>query len=425
MLVHVPRWVWYSCEPIFNLDEDATNRVYGIVVNLIKSSALLNHDRRESREVEVYRDEDSEETECREAIVVGPQDVANVLSCLPALLSTTHQLTPLKRHILDAVDATESVTGGDGTTVSRVQEWLSDNDIPHPSRSTLKNRMDQLDEDYYLDRYKSVAGPKGQADAYEKQENGALRPPRIENLSSVAERDEVELDEACVTVDYERPFADCHDPIRDQPFEETVAHFEAQFSGKEVTSEDATELMVEAMGSDAEQRDAMTFTGDDGADRDSPSPADGDTDTSDPHGDVSNGSQTDLAGETVSDYDFDVTGEPEGATERWVYEALSDQNGDAFAETHDVTHYVGAVDTDVTAVRADTTETVCDPTHELWQDRPDFDGERVVSESDALRELNDAYTALRQKGLVVEDESGGPPAMFVLRVAQNSPSGGT
>ncbi|TKX52818.1 hypothetical protein, partial [Halorubrum sp. SP9] len=65
----------------------------------------------------MYVDEDSTETETIEQYVATPQDVWNVMMCLESLLSTTHQLTPLKRHILDAVDATEPRTSEDGTTV--------------------------------------------------------------------------------------------------------------------------------------------------------------------------------------------------------------------------------------------------------------------------------------------------------------------
>jgi len=125
--VHTPEWVWYACEPIFNVDEDYTNRVYSIVENLIRCSALLNRESRKRTTMEVYVDEDSTETTEREAVVVSPQDVANVLVCLPTLLSTTHQLTPLKRHILDAIDATAPITDGDGSTVKDVRNWLSEN----------------------------------------------------------------------------------------------------------------------------------------------------------------------------------------------------------------------------------------------------------------------------------------------------------
>jgi len=168
--IWIPHWVVYACEPIFNKDEDYTNRVFGILVNLIQSSALMNHDRRAKRDIEVYVDEDSMETYTREAVVVGPQDVANVLSCLPTLLSTTHQLTPLKRHILDAVDSTTPITDGDGTTVQDVRGWLDDNDIPHPQEDTLRERMDELAQDYYLYKWENAAGGKGGGHLYEKQD---------------------------------------------------------------------------------------------------------------------------------------------------------------------------------------------------------------------------------------------------------------
>jgi len=192
-LTYMPKWVWYVCEPIFNIDEDYTNRVYGLVDNVIRASALLNHHDRSTKTLDVYVDEDSTDTIEREAVVVQPQDVANVLSCLPTLLSTTHQLTPLKRHVLDAVDATEPMTDADGTTVQDVRGWLDDNDIPHPSEGTLRKKMDELAENYYLQAWDNAAGKNGTATAYERRDEGALQTPNIYDLQRYADRDDINL----------------------------------------------------------------------------------------------------------------------------------------------------------------------------------------------------------------------------------------
>jgi len=397
--VYIPHWCWYACEPIFNLDDDATNRVYGLVVNLIKASALLNHDRRERKEMEVYVDADSTETETREAVVVGPQDVANVLCCLPTLLSTTHELTPLKRHILDAVRATEPATDADGTTVTKVQNWLETNDIPHPSRSTLKSRLDELDEDYYLNKYKSCAGPKGQADAYQIAEHGALEVPNVSDLQRHADRDGIELaTEDCVHIDPEDPFADCSDPIRDQPFVDTVTEFRAEFVGE--TVEEDSDILVEAMGG----------------------PVDGDVTD---HTDDGDSQQTltdesaDMEDAGSGSVELDPEGDPDDLTEQWVFEACQEQAGTPFGQSASVEQYLGLVDPDTTE-RTDTEDSPLNPDHDLWQVRPDLKDDRVISESDAKRELSDAFGRLKQKGLVALDDDGGPPAMSVLRVAKES-----
>jgi len=401
-LVTIPLWVAYVCEPIFDLDADHSNRTFSLVRNAIKASALLNHKERNTKEVEVYVDEDSTETKTREAVVVGPQDVANVLACLPTLLSTTHQLTPLKRHVLDAVDATEGITDGDGTTVSQVQDWLDDNDIPHPSRSTLKERMDDLAEEYYLQKYSGAGGPNGKADVYEKHDEGALQAPNIANLQQKAQRrDGLDLDEEHVDIDPSDPFADVRDPFRDQPFKETVYAFEEEFSGSSTTdTTDASDFM----GPSNDESEDETEEDDGGQATLTSAADDGETD------------------ETVDTADSSVELEPEGVpdnpTQMYVYDTLYEHaNGETFGPSETVPEQMGELQDHPSKV--DVTGTAVDPDHELWQDRPDHTDDRVISEADCLRELSDAYDELKQKGVIVEDEETAPPGMYVVRVASD------
>jgi len=178
---------------MFDPDSDHTNRVYGIVHDLMTSSVIVNEGYRNTKPVEVYTDEDSTDSESKQAIVVGPQDLANVLCALPALLSTTHQLTPLKRRVLDAVDATEPMTDMDGTTVQDVRGWLDDNDIPHPTENTLRQKMNELAENYYLQKWENAGGKRGNANVYERRDQGALQVPNVSNLQQYADVDGVEL----------------------------------------------------------------------------------------------------------------------------------------------------------------------------------------------------------------------------------------
>lgn len=394
--VYQPAWTWYVCEPIFNIDEDYTNRTYGIVENLIRASALLNYHNRQRTEIEVYVDEDSTETETKDAVVVEPQDVANVLSCLPTLLSTTHQLTPLKRHILDAVDATSGVTDDDGTTVQRVREWLNKNDIPHPSEGTLRQKMDELAENYYLQKWENAGGKRGQAHIYELRDEGALQTPNIRGLQQRADRDGIELSaEDCVDIDPDDPFASCHDPIRDQPFKQSVRDFDADFSGESSTDTDAASFMggndddsgTESVDSGGQS--ALTDVSEDGVE------------TASAH----------------SDFELDPTGEPSNPTEQFVYETAQSQDGEVFAASADVTQYIGIVGPEQHSASVDLTGTVVDPDDELWQDRPDMTDDRVINETDAIQELEDAFVALQKKGLVGLDDEQGPPAMEALVVA--------
>ncbi len=411
-LVWVPPWVWYTVEPIFNIDEDYTNRVYGIVNNLIKASALLNHENRNRKITDVYVDPDSEEQEEREAVVVAPQDVANVLSCLPSLLSTTHQLTPLKRHILDAVDETEPMTDSDGTTVTKVQEYLEENDIPHPTRQTLKGRMDELAEEYYLIRHDSVAGPKGQADSYAKASQGALQTPRVNSLQSHADRDDVELaSEACVEIDPADPFDRCHDPIRDQDFVETVTQFDAQFSGGSVEDDDP---LTAAMGPSADESEYAS-SGTPSSDS-NPKGSEGEDGASQ----ASLSESTDGEISDTVDYTIDTDESPSNPTQQFVLEQLREERGNTYAKHHEVIQKMGVVADDENPSQVDLSGTVADPDHELWQDRADLTDDRVISEEDALRELEQAYANLKQQGLVEEltgKENNVPPAMCRLKVS--------
>lgn len=398
--VYMPSWVWYATEPIFNVNEDHTNRVYGLVKNLIETSALINHDRRKRTTIDVYVDEDSSETEEREAVVVDPQDVANVLICLPTLLSTTHQLTPLKRHILDAVEATTPITDDDGTTRQDVREWLSDNDIPHPTEQTLGQKMDELAENYYLKKWKGAGSGKGSPHLYEQRDEGALQVPRVHNLDDVAKRvDGLDLPvHECVDIDPTDPFAGCHDPIRDQPFEDTINEFEVKFSSQVTETTDAADYMG---GNPHEDETAQTD--------------DDNTSGQASLGDVSeDGMETPSSDEST--VELDPAGEPENPTQWWVYENI--ETDTTFGPQDGVVNFVGAANPSVSSAKADFGDTVCDPEHELWQDRPDMTDDRVVSEVDTMSELEEAYGELKQQELLCKDESQGPPAMFQLRVAQ-------
>jgi len=419
MPTYVPPWVWYAAEPIFNLDDDATNRVYGMIVNLMQSSAITNHHNRNRKMVETYTGPDSTETETREAVVVNAQDVANVLCCLKALLSTTHKLTPLKRNILDAVDETEPLTESDGTTISKVQEYLEQNDIPHPSRSTLTKEMQELADAYYLTRYESCAGPKGQADAFQKPTHGGeLQTPRIGNLQTHADRDDIELaTEDCVEIDPTAPFDGCTDPIRDQPFVETVHELDEEFAGG--TTESHGDPIVDAMHGDA--------TGDSGTDDSVSNPKGKDTQTTDPESDDQS-QQVGLNGDTVQSDDdeslgpstgilspSEVDADPELCTppEKAVLDRVRQTRGDVFAVHQSPLVCMGLVERNTDTETTDFSNTIADPDHELWS-QSGMASDRVINQEDAISELSQAFDSLVNDGIVNKNESHGPPAMFLL-----------
>jgi hypothetical protein len=81
---------------------------------------------------------------------------------------------------------------------------------------------------------------------------------------------------------------------------------------------------------------------------------------------------------------------------------------------------MGVVSDDENPSQVDLSDSVADPDHELWDNRADLTDDRVISEEDALRELEQAYANLKQQGLVEEltgKENNVPPAMCRLRIA--------
>jgi hypothetical protein len=114
---------------------------------------------------------------------------------------------------------------------------------------------------------------------------------------------------------------------------------------------------------------------------------------------------------------LDVEADIENPTESCVLERLQDQRGEVYAHNHDVVQKMGIVSKDTSVSQADLTETVADPDHELWQNRPDHTDDRVISQEDALQELERAYANLKEKGLVEESDQRSPPAMCRLNVS--------
>jgi len=144
-------------------------------------------------------------------------------------------------------------------------------------------------------------------------------------------------------------------------------------------------------------------------------------------GDEDGASQTSLSESTdgeikTTDDEFAVTVDEEIAianpTQEWLLEALAEQRGEVYAKQHDVIQKCGVVSKDENPSQVDLTETVADPDHELWDNRADLADDRVISQEDALRELEGAYTALKSQGYVVEDENRSPPAMVRLNVVE-------
>lgn len=359
-----PRWVPVSIQPIVDLDSTHTNRVGKMISAAIRSSATWNHHQREWTTV-------TEEGDEFDAIVIDAQDVANVLSCQQTLLATTHLLDQRKLDVLEAVRACNEI--GEAT-LKNIRDWLSNNDRTVPSESKLRKMLkDDLAEEYYVS-VNEGAGPKN-ADLFSLHRESALNIPRTSNLQRYTPSDRMDLDGPHCNIDLDDPYSGCTDPIRNQPFLDTVHDFEQSMSA------------ADDLGSRSEGSGSKTVTtlegamgGDDVGESVSSTTANND---SDPKGSAGENTTANL-----SDYsDGDDDGEGSSATEDSdddivhltnpitveVYQRLLETNGDKTPyklDGHDHSiedpHFIGVVDTDVAIEDSDLTDTIYDPSHSLW-----------------------------------------------------------
>jgi len=380
LYVEEPEWVYYATRPIYNFKKTYTNRVTNQVANLFAASAALNYKNRRTQTVRRGGEE-------VQAYVIEPQDVANVLSTQPTLLATTHKLDPRKRAILESVNKTAGLSDSGWTTLDQIREYLDDNDMPLPSESVMRSILkDELREDWFI-RVNDGAGPQG-ADLFKPRTESGVQTPLTHGLDDYAEmQDDVYLESDYVDID--RPFKDCVDPIRNQPFEETVDQFDVEIAGgtEDIETDDMSAAAV--MGSGSSDGSSDDTTG-----------------------------QATLDGDTASDTDeVEREGEPSGVVEEWLHDRLEDtlgESGSPYGEHHNVAHYAEIVDTDVDKVlQADIKETVLDPNHELWE-HDSFADDRVIDSNDALGELADALISLENKQVIYHDSNGAVPNGFTL-----------
>lgn len=344
----LPEWVWYSAKNIFDFETTSTNRYFGMVFNLMRASAVLNHHNRDVVTKEVDGDE-------VDAYLVEPQDVANVLSCQRTLLGTTHSLNPRKRMILQAVNDLDGVGEGGGCTLKQIKNYLESQDTSVPQKSVLRRILkDELEEGFYIN-VREKEGPHG-ADLFEFRESGSIKPPQVEDLSEVAAEDNEDL--SGYGVDVDDPFKDCVDPVRDIPFKESVEQFNEDLSTDPI---ETTKKQANAAADDSGMSAAAAM---------------GSASTT-----SSSNDQQKLS------YDEDNVGdqEPEGDVEQYVYDAVEEtcgEDGRVFStEKVDLSnlHVMGVIPDDVEETDAD------------------------IDAEHSQEEIDEAWQSLTDKGLIVQD----------------------
>jgi len=140
---------------IFDIERSETNRVGAMVANLVRASALLNHERRDRKAVNI-RNEGT-----KEAVIAEPQDLANVLSCRDVLMATTHQLDRKKKALCVAIE--EKGGAGAGMTaasINDIQEHLRKSNASFVKRHQVEQMLQDLQENYLVEKHER-AGENG------------------------------------------------------------------------------------------------------------------------------------------------------------------------------------------------------------------------------------------------------------------------
>ena len=356
--------VWEIIKPIFNHSRSESNRIYSMVFNLVKASALLNYHAREETTVEVAGEGDTVTQE--PALVASPQDVANILSCLEALRATTHEIDRKKRAIVEAIRAKSGPDNAiEGT--GPIREFLKESDAPEVKASELEAIMGDL-EDNFLVEINEDAGEGGKH-VYRAFEWDKLGRPRID--------------------EYAELFADATDPVDQRPF---VDAWGDQRSMMETTAADM--LGAADTGGTVGGSTGVSTTED---------------------GDASLGSWDESSDETEVDlnpWTEEIHTRIMPVLDGVRIEDMTDVPVEAFLGL------VSVSNPDLTGVSTD--GTMLDPNHDVW-DQPTKPDSWVTTETDARNAITDAIDEMIGTGVISFDEvhdenEAGTPVDVTLEV---------
>ena len=357
-------------DDILNYKKTESKRGARAIANHIRSHARLNYHNRETMEIggDTY-------------IVADPQDVGNVLSYRPLLLSATHDMNEQKLAVIEALTDEENGVGAPGPNGGLqaphkdIRGYIDEYaDITSMSKSQLTNSrdqgvLDQMEEDYLIEVHEGE-GENG-AHLYEFLGGSTFGHPNLDIYADLFEH---------VT-----------DPIRDQPISKTVADFKASLSVKtteELLSEDPMDTIMG--GSSDEETEATESSSDD-------------------------------TGGSLSDFSDEDDGEDVEWSEvdQTVHERLQETLDDKRATPQDVSSldlqhmlgispvevYTGERGVYVRAERpredADKQGTIMDSSHSLWGDKSDQQVETIIENSVAKLRKEEVFE-------VVVDEPDNP-----------------
>jgi len=319
-------------KPIFDIDRSETNRVSSQIANLVRASALLNHENREQRKIQM------QDGSIEEAIIVDPQDVANVLSCRDTLLATTHQLDRKRKAICLAIQQ----AGGtqQAASIQDIQDYLRKTDASFVKRGQVEAMLGDLEDNYLVEKLER-AGESGRH-LYQFQSWQRLGKFNING-------------------EFKRVFSDCHDPFTGENFVETARTINDELTPK-----------------------ASDFMSDGTVTVDSNSGADGT-------------GQTTLSADSGEAVEVDLEPYEKRTHER--LRATLDGETISDIDDHDPTpkEMCGVIELGEPADEADISETIFDPEHEVWTYGPD---EWITSEVEADTQVSQAIRKLTSQGIL-------------------------
>jgi hypothetical protein len=353
-------WDAYEfAKPLFDISRSETNRVSGQIANLVRASALLNHQNREKRTMHIPNEGTKEGV-----IIASKQDVANILACREVLLATTHQLDRKRKAICLAI----SEVGGTRRTApikhpkdrdgqpKSIMGYLRQTNASFVKRPEIEAMLSDLQDNGLVEKLKN-AGDEGR------------HLYQFQSWQSLGKFD--------INEQFKQAFADTTDPFNNSPFVETARRL----------NDELTPSASDFMG----ETEVTT-----------------DTD-----------SQATL-GSTTGEETVDVDLAPhEERVAEMVSENLDGEVIDGLDE-HEPTprEMLGLVPLGADDDDLDTTKgTILDPDHSVWNHGPD---EWVETVSKAEEEIENALRTLTVEGVlqtsVMDHNSAGEPLSMRVRV---------
>lgn len=177
---------------MFDISRSETNRVSSQIANLVRASALLNHNNRDTRMLNV-------DGENKEVIIAEPQDLANVLACREVLLATTHQLDRKRKAICVAIKK----AGGNqqAASIQDIQNYVKKTDASFVKRNQVEAMLDDLQDNYLVEKLERAG------------ENGR-HLYQFNSFQSLGKFD--------INDEFKDVFDGCYDPFKEQPFIESA-----------------------------------------------------------------------------------------------------------------------------------------------------------------------------------------------------------